>query len=69
MPTAPGADPATDEAIERFPKLRAFIQQGLNQPVHLAESIANLNAVLRKPSDKGQSPGNLSPLAAEHGKR
>lgn len=66
---SPGADPATDEAIERFPKLRAFIQQGLNQSVHMAESIANLNAVLRKSSDKGQSLGNLSPLAAEHNHR
>ncbi|MDO3385059.1 flagellar protein export ATPase FliI [Gilvimarinus sp. SDUM040013] len=60
-----GSDPETDEAIERFPKLRAFIQQGLNQSVHMPESIANLTAVLKKTPSQ---PGNVSPLAAAHGK-
>src|SRR5690554_296936 len=41
-----GADPDTDEAIERFDALRLFIQQGQSQSVHMAESLANLNAVL-----------------------
>lgn len=54
-----GADPETDMAIERFPHLRAFIQQGLKQPVHFAESTANLRALL-KPNK------NTSPLAAQH---
>lgn len=54
-----GADPETDMAIERFPHLRAFIQQGLKQPVHFAEATANLRALL-KPNK------NTSPLAAQH---
>lgn len=59
---SPGADPETDLAIERFPHLRAFIQQGLKQPVHLAECIANLKALL-KPTGAGKP---TSPLAAQH---
>lgn len=58
----PGADPETDLAIERFPHLRAFIQQGLKQPVHMAECIANLKALL-KPTAPGKP---TSPLAAQH---
>lgn len=57
-----GADPETDEAIERFPALRLFIQQGLDQSVHMAESLANLKAVLA-PARGGKAS---SPLAAEH---
>ncbi|QEI12236.1 flagellar protein export ATPase FliI [Cellvibrio japonicus] len=57
-----GADPETDAAIERFPHLRAFIQQGIRQPVHMAESIGNLKALLKPPAN---TKGN-SPLAAQH---
>lgn len=58
----PGADPDTDMAIERFPHLRAFIQQGIRQGVHMAEAIANLKALLKPPANsKGASP-----LAAQH---
>lgn len=56
-----GADAETDAAIERFPHLRAFIQQGLNQRVLMPESIANLQAVVRT-----QAAKNASPLAAQH---
>ena len=57
----PGADPETDLAIERFPHLRSFIQQGLKQPVHMAECIANLKALLKPTTGKPTSP-----LAAQH---
>jgi flagellum-specific ATP synthase len=59
-----GADAETDAAIERFPHLRAFIQQGINQRVLMPESIANLQSVIRS-----QSPKNSSPLAAQHQQR
>lgn len=59
---AKGSDPDTDAAIERYPLLRAFIQQGLNQSVHFAESLANLEALL-KPVEGGTGSG---PLAAQH---
>ncbi|MCP8898323.1 flagellar protein export ATPase FliI [Gilvimarinus xylanilyticus] len=61
---SPGSDPVTDEAIERFPKLRAFIQQGLKESVHLPESLQNLRAVINPP----QQNKVQSPLAAAHKK-
>lgn len=57
-----GADPETDAAIERFPYLRAFIQQGIKQAVHMSESLSNLKALLKPPAN---TKGN-SPLAAQH---
>lgn len=61
----PGTDPETDLAIERFPHLRAFIQQGLKQSVHFSESWANLQALLRPPAASTKTGG---PLAAQHRK-
>ncbi|MES2823867.1 MAG: flagellar protein export ATPase FliI [Pseudomonadota bacterium] len=57
---AAGADPETDIAIERFPHLRAFIQQGITQPVLMPESIANLHVLLKPSTTK------TGPLAAQH---
>lgn len=56
-----GADAETDAAIERFPHLRAFIQQGINQRVLMPESIANLQSVIRTQQPKGNGP-----LASQH---
>ena len=67
----PGADPETDMAIDRFPHLRAFIQQGISQPVTAAESLANLRIIL-KPTNvnpgagKSQAGKASGPLAAQH---
>lgn len=61
---SPGSDPQTDEAVERFPKLRAFIQQGLKEAVHLPESMSALRSVLRPAAEKSESP-----LAAAHARR
>lgn len=61
-----GSDPETDLAIERFPYLRAFIQQGLKQSVHMPESVANLTALL-KTAVPAPVKGT-SPLAAQHRK-
>ena len=58
----PGADPDTDMAIERFPHLRAFIQQGIRQGVHLPESISNLKSLLKPPANTKAN----SPLMAQH---
>ncbi|MET0357615.1 MAG: flagellar protein export ATPase FliI [Cellvibrio sp.] len=55
-----GADAETDAAIERFPHLRAFIQQGINQRVLMPESNANLQSVIRTQLK------NNGPLAAQH---
>ncbi|MDQ2078094.1 flagellar protein export ATPase FliI [Marinimicrobium sp. ABcell2] len=61
---SPGADPETDAAIERFPHLRAFIQQGLDQPVPIAESITHLRTLL-EPNANANTKAR-GPLAAQH---
>jgi flagellum-specific ATP synthase len=61
----PGADMETDVAIERFPFLRRFIQQGIDQAVLMPESLANLNVLLKPPANSKSD----SPLAAQHRQR
>lgn len=61
----PGADPETDMAIERFPHLRAFIQQGLREAVHLSEAITHLQTLLKVTPPPAS---RASPLAAQHKK-
>jgi flagellum-specific ATP synthase len=57
----PGADPETDAAIERFPHLRAFIQQGLGQAVQLDESINHLQRTLQPSGQAGAAQGRGQP--------
>lgn len=57
---SPGADPETDFAIDRYPHLRAFIQQSMRQAVPASEAVANLRNILKPPA---KTP---SPLAAQH---
>lgn len=47
---APGADPETDFAIERFPSMKQFLQQGLNNRATAPVSVAELKHVLTTPS-------------------
>ncbi len=58
----PGSDPETDFAIDRFPHLRAFIQQGMKEAVYLPEAIAHLSSVLKPPAN----PKGTGPLAKQH---
>jgi flagellum-specific ATP synthase len=44
-----GSDPQTDEAIERLPAIRQFLQQGLTDSVSLEASIAHLKMVINPP--------------------
>lgn len=44
---SPGADPKIDEAIKMQPRLVDFLQQGMDQPVPLAQSIQQLNNALK----------------------
>lgn len=57
----PGADPETDAAIERFPHLRAFIQQGLGQAVQLDESINHLQRTLQPAGQTAAAQGRGQP--------
>jgi flagellum-specific ATP synthase len=59
----PGADPETDMAIERFPHLRAFIQQGMKEGVYLPEATSHLTNLLKPPAN----PKGAGPLAKQHG--
>jgi flagellum-specific ATP synthase len=67
---APGADPETDIAIERFPHLRAYIQQGISQAVSMPESLANLRSLLKTAMNSAPQHSNVTksagPLAAQH---
>lgn len=56
-----GADPEIDEAIEKFPQLRSFVQQGLKAPVYFPESVANLAVLVGT-----EKVSKVSPLAAQH---
>jgi len=42
----PGADPLTDKAVERFPKLEAFLCQGTNEAAPFADSVTRLQGVM-----------------------
>jgi flagellum-specific ATP synthase len=57
-----GSDPQTDEAIEKFPQLRQFVQQSLSEAIDLPRAQQTLATLL--PS--AAKPRAKSPLAAEH---
>jgi type III secretion protein N (ATPase) len=40
-----GSDPLADEAIEKMPAIRAFLQQGLDEATGFDETIARLKAI------------------------
>ena len=66
-----GADPETDFAIERFPQLRAYIKQSLEQAVHMGESLEHLRKTLQPSAQndaktRQTAPANQGPLAAQH---
>ncbi|MGE5489935.1 MAG: flagellar protein export ATPase FliI [Actinomycetota bacterium] len=41
----PGADPATDRAVERWPRIEAFLRQGTREAAPLAETLEQLEKV------------------------
>ncbi|HHM04470.1 MAG TPA: flagellar protein export ATPase FliI [Gammaproteobacteria bacterium] len=42
----PGGDPRLDEAVSRYPAMSAFLQQGMDEPVSLADSITALEQLM-----------------------
>jgi len=42
----PGADPQMDEAVQRYPAIAAFLQQGIHEETPLAQVTAGLRQVL-----------------------
>ena len=42
----PGADPQMDEAVQRYPAIAAFLQQGLHEEVPFQQVMAGLKQVL-----------------------
>ena len=42
----PGADPQMDEAVQRYPAIAAFLQQGIHEETPLAQVVAGLKQVL-----------------------
>lgn len=45
----PGSDAEIDQAIERVPHFRAFLQQGLNESFNFRDSVQQLHTVLNPP--------------------
>jgi flagellum-specific ATP synthase len=43
----PGADPATDRAVALFPRIEAFLHQGVNEAAPLADSVTRLREMLQ----------------------
>ena len=52
-----GSDADTDRAIEKMPAIRRFLQQGLQEPVSFADSVAQLQRLLQPPA---QAAGNAA---------
>lgn len=42
----PGADPATDRAVEIYPKIEAFLHQGTREPAPLPECVRALEELM-----------------------
>ncbi len=42
----PGADPATDKAVELYPKIEAFLHQGTREAAPLTQTIAALEGLM-----------------------
>lgn len=67
---ARGSDAETDRAIDLMPVLRAYLQQGMSEPIPMKRSIRELHKILQPPSDKapqapaGNQPPSKQPPAA-----
>lgn len=59
----PGSDPETDQAIEKLPAIRHFLQQGLKDAVNFETSVAQLKVVITPPRLK-QDANNDMPVVA-----
>jgi flagellum-specific ATP synthase len=45
---SPGHDPGLDEAVQRYPKVEAFLQQGIEEAASIADAQQSLTAVVGK---------------------
>lgn len=61
-----GSDSETDAAIERLPAIRQFLQQGLQTPVKLAASVAELKTVIKPPKQRLQDAAGGQPAPADN---
>jgi len=46
-----GSDPRIDEAIDMFPRMNDFLQQGMNQSVSFEQSLHDLNVLMQAPAN------------------
>lgn len=60
-----GSDPETDQAIEKLPLIRHFLQQGLTDSVNFETSVAQLSNVIAPTRQRADnSNGDRSPVVA-----
>jgi flagellum-specific ATP synthase len=58
---ARGSDPETDRAIDMLPAIRAYLQQGMDEPVSMQRSVEELAMVMAPPPSRNP-PGQPQPL-------
>lgn len=60
---SPGADPETDEAVRRLPDIRAFLQQGMEEPMSFEQSVTQLRQLAAPGDAGGDVTGNAGGIA------
>ena len=50
-----GNDPQIDDAIARYPKLEAFMQQGMDQRVSYEQAVAQLETLFQPPLQRNSA--------------
>jgi flagellum-specific ATP synthase len=58
---ARGSDPETDRSIDLMPALRAYLQQGMNEPMPMKRSIQELAMIMQAPPENKQQAGQGQP--------
>lgn len=59
---ARGSDPETDKAIDMLPSLRAYLQQGMDEPMPMLRSVQELAMVMSSPPQAKAGTGQPQPL-------
>lgn len=59
---ARGSDPETDRAVDMLPAIRAYLQQGMDEPMPMQRSVQELAMVMSSPPQPKNQPGQPQTL-------
>lgn len=59
---ARGSDPETDRAVDMLPAIRAYLQQGMDEPMPMQRSVQELAMVMSPPPQPKNQPGQPQTL-------